>query len=81
VGVARYNVHRRTSAASPERRQPDRAAGAGTSYADTGLAIGSYFYKVTAEDAAGNISAPSTQVSATVADGTRRPRRPASRRP
>ena len=38
----------------------------GTSYTDTGLAAGTYYYRVTAEDAAGNVSAPSTQATATV---------------
>ena len=42
----------------------------GTSYADTGLATGTYYYKVTAEDAAGNISAASNEATATVADAT-----------
>ena len=33
----------------------------GTSYTDTGLAAGTYFYKVQAEDAAGNLAAPRTR--------------------
>ncbi len=68
VGVSRYNLHRGTSsgfAPSPANRiaQPT-----GLSYADTGVSPGSYFYKLTAEDAAGNISPVSNTASATVAD-------------
>ena len=59
VGVVRYNVHRvddqRLHAA---RREPDRPADRRRRYTDGGLAAGTYYYKVTAEDAAGNISAP-----------------------
>jgi hypothetical protein len=33
-------------------------------YADAGLAAGTYYYKVTAQDAAGNVSPPSSQASA-----------------
>ena len=42
----------------------------GLSYADTGLAPGTYFYKLTAEDAAGNIGPLSNTATATVADTT-----------
>ena len=42
----------------------------GTSYADTRARTGSYFYKLTAEDAAGNISAASNEATATIADAT-----------
>ncbi len=38
----------------------------GTSYADSGLAAGLYYYKITAQDANGNVSAPSGQGSASV---------------
>ncbi|HWO59865.1 MAG TPA: LamG domain-containing protein, partial [Umezawaea sp.] len=38
----------------------------GTSYSDSGLGAGTYYYKVQAEDAAGNLSAPSNEASATV---------------
>src|SRR5205823_792007 len=41
-----------------------------TSYADTGLSIGTYSYTVAARDAAGNISPNSTSVSITIADTT-----------
>ena len=70
VGVTRYNVHRCTSAGFTPSAANRIAQPTGTSYADTGLATGSYFYKVTAEDAAGNISAASNEATATVADAT-----------
>jgi glucose/arabinose dehydrogenase/fibronectin type 3 domain-containing protein len=66
VGVVRYNLHRSTASGftpSPSNRV---AQPAGTSYADLGLAGGTYFYKVTAEDAAGNISLPSGEAQASV---------------
>ncbi len=64
-----------TSTAPPRAGSPPPprnriAQPTGTSYADTGLATGSYFYKVTAEDAAGNISTASNEATATVADAT-----------
>ena len=37
----------------------------GTTYADAGLAAGTYRYRVIAEDDAGNASAPSSEVAAT----------------
>ena len=40
--------------ASRRRRQPNRAAN-GPSYTDTGLAAGTYYYKVIAADASGNL--------------------------
>ncbi len=70
VGVSRYNLHRGTSAGFTPSVANRIAQPTGPSYADTGLATGSYFYKVTAEDAAGNISAASNEATATVADAT-----------
>ena len=68
VAVARYNVHR----GDDDRLHPGGgnriAQPTGTSYTDIGLAPGTYFYKVTAEDAAGNIGPVSNTASATVAD-------------
>ena len=63
-------MHRgRPPASRPTPRTGSRSR-PGTSYADTGLATGTYYYKVTAEDAAGNISAASNEAAATVADAT-----------
>ena len=70
VAVSRYNLHRGTSAGFTPSPANRIAQPTGTSYADTGLATGSYLYKVTAEDAAGNTSAASNEATATVADAT-----------
>jgi chitodextrinase len=64
--VTRYNVHRSTTSGFAPTAANRIAQPTGTSYTDTGLAPGTYYYKVTAEDAAGNVSAPSAEVSATV---------------
>src|SRR5216684_1377370 len=61
VGVTGYIVRRNgVQVATP----------ATTTYADTGLSVGTYSYTVAARDAAGNISANSASVSITVADTT-----------
>ena len=70
VGVQRYNVHRSTTGGFTPDAANRIAQPTGTSWSDGGLPIGTYYYKVTAEDAAGNISAASNQASATVADAT-----------
>ena len=57
VGVARYNVHRGATSGLPPRPRTDLAANR-PEHANTGLAAGTYYYRVTAEDAAGNVSAP-----------------------
>ena len=51
VGVVRYNVHRSTTPASRPSAANRIAQPTGTSYTDAGLAAGTYYYKVTAEDA------------------------------
>src|SRR5882762_9128267 len=61
VGVTGYIVRRNgVQIATP----------ATTTYADTGLSVGTYSYTVAARDAAGNISPDSTSVSVTLADTT-----------
>ena len=54
MGVVGYNVHRSTSAGFTPSAANRIAQPTGTTFADTGLAAGAtYYYKVTAEDAAG----------------------------
>ena len=61
VGVTGYIVRRNgVQVATP----------ATTSYADTGLSVGTYSYTVAARDAAGNISPNSATASITIADTT-----------
>ncbi len=66
VGVVRYNVHRSQTAGFTPAAGNRIAQPAGTSYADVGLAAGTYYYRVTAEDGAGNVSGASAQVTAVV---------------
>jgi hypothetical protein len=73
VGVVRYNVHRSTTSGFTPSAANRIAQPTGTTYNDTTLAAGTYFYKVTAEDAAGNLSPASTQVTATVTADTTAP--------
>ena len=68
VAVTRYDVYRGTSAGFTPTAANRIAQPAGTSYGDSGLTAGSYYYKVTAEDAAGNMSGPSNETQATIAD-------------
>jgi fibronectin type 3 domain-containing protein len=70
VGVARYNVYRGTAAGFTPTAANRIAQPTGTAYTDTGLAPGTYYYKLTAEDAAGNVSPSSNEANATIADTT-----------
>ena len=67
VAVTKYDVYRSTSAGFTPSLANRIAQPTGTSYTDTGLANGTYHYKVAAEDAAGNIGAASNEATATVA--------------
>jgi fibronectin type 3 domain-containing protein len=66
VGVARYDVHRSTTSGFTPSAANRIGQPTGTSFADGGLAAATYFYKVTAEDAPGNVGPASNQASATV---------------
>ena len=69
VGVVRYNVHRSQTAGFTPVAANRVGQPAATSYTDSGLASGTYFYRVIAEDAAGNLSTASAEVAAAMPDG------------
>ena len=66
VGVVRYNLHRSTLPGFAPSAANRVAQPTGTSYTDLGLPAGGYYYRVIAEDAAGNVSAVSAEVNALV---------------
>jgi glucose/arabinose dehydrogenase/PKD repeat protein len=66
VGVVRYNVHRSGTAGFTPSTTNRVGQPTGTSYTESGLAAGTYYFRVTAEDAAGNVSDPSAELSAVV---------------
>jgi fibronectin type 3 domain-containing protein len=68
VGVAHYDVHRGTAAGFTPTPANRIAQPAGTSYSDPSLAAGTYYYRVIAEDAAGNVGAASAEASAVIPD-------------
>ena len=78
VAVMRYNLHRGTTAGFTPSAANRIAQPTGTTFNDTGLAAGTYYYRVTAEDAAGNMSALSNEASAVVTGDTQAPTTPAS---
>ena len=67
VGVARYNVHRSTTSGFVPTTANRIAQPTDTSYTDTSLPAGTYYYKVAAEDGAGNVGGASNEAAATVA--------------
>jgi fibronectin type 3 domain-containing protein len=78
VGVARYNVHRGTVAGFTPTALNRIAQPASTSYTDSGLTAGTYYYKVTAEDLAGNVSLPSNEATASPTTDATPPSAPTS---
>ena len=73
VGVAKYDVYRSTTPGFTPSVANRIAQPIGRNYIDTGLASGTYYYRVIAEDAAGNASAASNQASASVTADTTPP--------
>ena len=65
-GVAHYNVHRSTTAGFTPSQANRIAQPLGTNYVDGNLNAGTYYYRVIAEDGAGNLSPSSNEASATV---------------
>ena len=73
TAVTRYNVHR-SSSPNFTPTSANRVGQTGsTSFSDTGVPAGSWYYKVTAEDAAGNIGPASAEAPATVSADTTAP--------
>ncbi len=69
VGVTKYDVYRATTPGFAPNAANRIAQPTGLSYTDSGLAVGTYYYKVAAEDAAGNVGAASNEVTAMVTAG------------
>ena len=61
-----YNMHRSTTPSFTPSPSNLIAEPTGTSYTDAPGSPAAYYFRVTAEDAAGNVSAPSNEASATV---------------
>ena len=76
VAIQRYNVYRSTTAGFTPSAANRIAQPSGTSYTDTALATGTYYYKALAEDLAGNLSAASNEANASVTADTTPPTTP-----
>jgi chitodextrinase len=66
TGVSLYNVHRSSTPGFTPTVANRIGQVTTTSFTDSGLAAGTWYYKVTAEDAAGNIGPPSEEAQALV---------------
>ena len=73
LGVARYNVHRGASAGFTPSAANRVAQVTGTTYTDSGMAAGTHYYRVIAEDGAGNLGPASNEASASVTADTTGP--------
>ncbi|MFC4112797.1 LamG-like jellyroll fold domain-containing protein [Nonomuraea zeae] len=68
VAVAGYTVHRSTTAGFTPSGANQVGSTASTSFADSGVAAGTYHYRVVAFDASSNTSASSNEASAVVTE-------------
>lgn len=66
VAVTGYQVYRGSSAGFVAEPSSKIADATGTNYSDSGLAPGTWYYRVASRDAAGNVSGASESVEATV---------------
>jgi hypothetical protein len=73
TGIGVYNVHRSTVPGFVPSAGNRIAQPVGTTFTNTGLAQGTYYYVVTAQDVAGNVSAPSNEAGVTVFGDTTAP--------
>ena len=80
VGVAKYDIYRSaTQGFTPgPATQITQVSGSTTNYHDAGVAVGTYYYRVKAEDAASNLSPPSNESQAVVSADTTAPTAPAN---
>jgi hypothetical protein len=65
VSVANYNVHRSTTSNFTPTAGNRIAQPTSTSYTDTGMPAGTYYYRVTAQDSANNVSGSSNEATGT----------------
>ncbi|WP_345068410.1 DUF7594 domain-containing protein [Leifsonia kafniensis] len=70
VAVTGYSVHRGSTAGFVADASNKVGDSAGTTFVDTAVAPGTYFYRVSARDAASNVSAASDAISASVQETT-----------
>jgi Concanavalin A-like lectin/glucanases superfamily/Galactose oxidase-like, Early set domain/Bacterial Ig domain len=73
VGVTQYSVHRSATAGFTPSAANRVGTTPGLSYSDTGLAAGTYYYRVVASDADGNSGPPSDEAFAVVTADTTGP--------
>ncbi len=73
VGVTHYNVHRETTPGFTPDATNRIAQPTTTAYTDTGLAAGTYYYKVAAADRVNNVSDPTAAASGVVQADTQPP--------
>jgi hypothetical protein len=73
LGVARYNVHRANVSGFTPSSSNLIGQSTSVTYTDSGLASGTYYYVVTAQDTAGNTGPASNQASATTTSDTENP--------
>ncbi len=69
VAVTGYQVHRSTTDGFTPSPSTQIATPTGTTYTDPNPGLGTWYYRVTATDAAGNTATPSAQATATVTPG------------
>jgi chitodextrinase len=73
TGVIRYNVYRSTTPGFTPTAANRIAQTTTTSFTDTSLTSGTYYYRVSAQDTAGNVGVPSNEASATALTDTTPP--------
>jgi chitodextrinase len=77
VGVVQYNVYRSTTSGFAPSSSNKIGQSGSAGYTDF-VASGTYYYVVTAQDAAGNVSGASNQTSATVSNDNTAPTAPSN---